>query len=799
MGSYSVLGGGVGVEVSNMSPAFSTGMQLQKPMYIMQEVPKAAQQQVWVHAVPASNGQVLRPAANPTMLQAAQPQTVPTVYSAAPRPIVAAQQQTQPMVFMTQPPGAMRLMQIPGGGVQLQQAQAQQQVVLAPQQQPQQLQARQPGSEVVYVNVNGVMQQGVMQNGSVHLMNGAAPAPAGSMMQVQAAPVQQAPMTVTVAPRQPGMAAASNGTQVIQLHNGQFQQQQVAVAGQQQVMMQQVVPAGARLVPVSQPAMRPAQLPQQQMQQQAQRPMMIVMQPNAGQPQAVQSSAPMGIMMVTGPQPAGMQQAAGARPQQLQMQAPVPAQQLMARGGAQQTVQPMQFTNGAAMQQQQRAAAAAAASNGMSMAGAAAAPGSQQASAQAFRPALAAGAKILMPGTSVSASTASLGNKGPAAAGATGPQQGQLAVPVSNSSNGSGVAVTQPVMVPGSGMQQQLLLPGANGEMSSPPAPPITPGFVMGAPALAAPGDAKGAGNGAGSSLLALLNGSNNARAASAGDNSVVRMGVGSQSPSHGVIGSQRSSKDGMGASRSGTPAPPGSSPPRSQPGTPARSNSGGGLAAASAAGTTGAAHVGNNKGAVMRLVARSFIETGIALEQALTMIQPADKELLAAAFAAEAAGAPLPGTEPAAAAASRASSGASETNGVGSMLSGLGVGFGGSVGVRLDSSTTDATTALAGSSNGGKGLFGGEGLSGLSSLSFAEDVSYANDNNSSNMGSWGFSLFTGSGISDLNGSTAGLSSLGPADPLLADVAAAPAAAAQPAGAPGKDSALAGMLASLNL
>jgi hypothetical protein len=689
------------------------------------------------------------------------------------------------MVFM-QPPGAMRLMQMPGGGVQLQQAQAQQQVVLAPQQQPQQLQARQPGSEVVYVNVNGVMQQGVMQNGSVHLTNGAAPAPAGTMMQVQAVPGQQAPMTVTVAPRQPGMAGAPvtapNGAQMIQLPNGQFQQQQVVVGGQQQVMMQQVVPAGARLVPVSQPAMRPAQLPQQQMQQQAQRPLMMVMQPNAAQPPAVQSSAPMGMVMVTGPQPAGMQQAAGTRPQQMQMQAPVPAQQLMARGPAAAAsgppgvqMQPMQFTNG------------------MSMAGAAAAPGGPQASAQAFRPALAAGAQILMQGTSVSASTASLGNnKTPAAAaGAAGPQQGQLAVPASNSSNGSGLAATQPVMVPGSGMQQQLLLPGASGELSSPPVPPITPGVVMGAPALAAPGDASSAAN-AGSSLLALLNGgTNNASAASAGDNSVVRMGVGSQSPSHGVIGSQRSSKDGMGASRSGTPAPLGSSPPRSQPGTPARSNSGGGLAAAAA---TGAAHSGNNnKGAVMRLVARSFIETGIALEQALTMIQPADRELLTAAFAAEAAGAPLPGAEP----ASGASAAASETNGVGSMLRGLGVGFGG--GVKRNSSTTDATTALAGSKNGGKGLLGGEGLSGLSSLSFADDVSYANDNNSINMGSWGFSLFTGSGISDLNGGTAGLSSLGPADPLLADVAAAPAAAAQPAGAAGKDSALAGMLASLNL
>jgi hypothetical protein len=522
--------------------------------------------------------------------------------------------------------------------------------------------------------------------------------------------------------------------------------------------------------------------------------MMMVMQPNAAQAPAVQSSAPMGMVMVTGPQPAGMQQAAGTRPQQMQMQAPVPAQQLLARGTAaaasgrpgaqlQHMVQPMQFTNGAAMQQQR--AAAAAASNSMSMAGAAAAPAGQ----------LAAGAQILMQGTSVSASTASLGNnKAPAAAaaGAAGPQQGQLAAPVSNSSNGSGLAATQPVMVPGSGMQQQLLLPGANGEMSSPPVPPITPGVVMGAPALAAPGDANGAAN-AGSSLLAMLHGrANNASTASAGDNSVVRMGVGSQSPSHGVIGSQRSSKDGMGASRSGTPTPLGSSPPRSQPGTPARSNSGGGLAAAAA---PGAAHSGgnNNKGAVMRLVARSFIETGIALEQALTMIQPADRELLTAAFAAEAAGAALPGAEP----ASSVSAAASEANGVGSMLSGLGVGFGG--GVKRNASTTDATTALAGSKNGGKGLFGGEDLSGLSSLSFADDVSYANDNNSINMGSWGFSLFTGSGISDLNGGTAGWSCLGPADPLLADVAAAPVAAAQPAGAAGKDSALAGMLASLNL
>jgi hypothetical protein len=598
---------------------------------------------------------------------------------------------------------------------------------------------------------------------------------------------------------------------MIQLPNGQFQQQ-VSVASQQQVMMQQVVPAGGRLVPVSQPAMRPAQLPQQQMQQQqAQRPMMMVIQPNAGQPAVVQSSGPMGMVMVTAPQPASMQQAVGARPQQMQMQAPMPAQQLMVRSPAaaaatatgppgmqlQQTVQPMQFTNGAVLQQQQQrpAAAAAAASSGMSVVGGAA-PTNQQASAQAFRPALAAGAKILVPGTSVSASTASLGHKAPAAASAAGPQQGQLAM-ARSSSNGSGVAPTQPVMVPGSGIQQQLLLPGVNGERSSPPVPPITPGVVMGASAPAAPAEANGSAN-AGSSLLALLNGnkgdnSSNASACSGGDNSVVRMGAGCQSPSHGVIGGQRSSKDGMGASRSGTPAPLGSSPPRSQPGTPARSNSGGGLAAAAAATSGG----NNNKGAVMRLVARSFIETGIALEQALTMIQPADRELLTAAFAAEAAGAPLPGSAPAAAVAGDAPVAASEATGVGSMLVGLGLGFGG--GVKPNNSTTDATTALACSNSGGKSLFGGEGLSGLSSLSLADDASYADDNSSINMGSWGFSLFAGSGISDLNGSTAGLSSLGPADPLLADVAAAPAAAQQPAAAAGKDSAFAGMLASLNL
>jgi hypothetical protein len=325
----------------------------------------------------------------------------------------------------------------------------------------------------------------------------------------------------------------------------------------------------------------------------------------------------------------------------------------------------------------------------------------------------------------------------------------------------------------------------------------------MGAPAPAAPGDANGpVKTNAGSSLLALLNGSGNVNpyncnaSGSSGDNLVVRMGVGSQSPSHGVIGSQRSSKDGMGASRSGTPATAGSSPPRSQPGTPACSNSGGGLATAATASVSEERN--SNKGAVMRLVARSFIETGIALEQALTMIQPADKDLLAAAFAAEAADAPLPDSVPAAAAASgNASTAVSKMSGVGSMLGGLGLGFDGAV--KLGTATIDATVAPPGSSNSSKGLFGGEGLSGLLSLSFTDDVSCANDNNSINMGSWGFSLFTGSGISDLNGGAAGLSSLGPADPLLADVAAAPAAAQQPAGAAGKDSAFAGMLASLNL
>ena len=39
-----------------------------------------------------------------------------------------------------------------------------------------------------------------------------------------------------------------------------------------------------------------------------------------------------------------------------------------------------------------------------------------------------------------------------------------------------------------------------------------------------------------------------------------------------------------------------------------------------------------------MRLLARSFLETGIALEQALGMIQPADRDMLAAAYAGESA-----------------------------------------------------------------------------------------------------------------------------------------------------------------
>ncbi|WIA17313.1 hypothetical protein OEZ85_014178 [Tetradesmus obliquus] len=351
--------------------------------------------------------------------------------------------------------------------------------------------------------------------------------------------------------------------------------------------------------------------------------------------------------------------------------------------------------------------------------GVAAAPNSQQASTQAFRPALAAGAKILMPSSSVSASTACLGNKAPAAGSAAGLQQGQLPVSpnISGSAGNGGVmAASQAMMVPGAGMQQQQLLlpPGLNGDMSSPPAPPITPGVVMGAPAPAAPGDAAQPVNtNAGSALLALLSGGskdsprNNSAAGSGGDNSVVRMAAGSQSPSHGVIGSQRNSRD------------------------------------------------------------------------------------------AEAAGAPLPDSTPAAAAApGDASAAAIKMSGVGSMLSGLSLGFGGAV--KPGSSTTDATAAAPGSSNS-KGLFGGEGLSGLLSLSFADNVSAADDSNSINMGPWGFSLFAGSGISDLDGAAAGLSSLGPADPLLADVAAAPAAAQQSVGAAGKDSALAGMLASLNL
>lgn len=834
-----------------MSPAFSSAMQKQQHVYIMQEPQKG--QHVWVQAVPASS-QTFRPAATTTMLQA-QPQGQPmaaTVYNPGMRPMLTQQQaqhqahqhhaqQPQQVALIKQQapavaPNTVRLVQIAGNNtptatIQLQQPQAQpQQLVIAPQPAPAQAQQQQQRGDVVYVSVNGVLQQGIVQNGSVYLMNDSAAAPAGSNMvhaqQVQLQPVAaQQPMTVAMTQRQHPMASAatSNG-QIIQLHNGQLQQQQ-----------QIVLPAGARLVPVSHAAVRAPALTQLQVQQQhqqarpvmtmtvpasmttgttaQQQPMMVMMQQGAGGSAAVQSSAPMTMVMVAGPKSAGMQSVA-SHPQQMQM----PMQQVAVRGPVavpavgprpavvqQQPVQVMQtvqtaaaFNSGTMTGQQQArpmmAVANGGASTGMAVVASAAAAG-QQANMQAFRPALAAGAKLLVSGTSVSASTASLMNKAPAGAqqaapggsvsamptalNSNKPQVRQLMMPVSNGAVG---AASQPVMVPAASRQQQLRLggttPAAAGELSSPPVPPLTPGVAA-------------VGGGAANTLPAVLNSDDKDGAAARGDGAVVRLVGGSQSPVHGVIGGQRRSRDGLGLSRCGTPCAggsPASSAPGSQPGTPVRSNSGGGLATESSSSSSlpGSEAAGaGSKEAVMRLVARSFIETGITLEQALTMIQSADRDLLAAAFAAEAAGAPLPAAAaPAAAAAA--------TAGVGGLPA---------ASSSADAASNTSSTGLGGNGAGpsSKGFLGtdGLGLSGLNGLSFADELSYAIDN-SVNMGSWGFSLFSGSAVTDMNGSTADGGSLGLADPLLSDVAAAPTTNGSTAApqAAGKESA---MLASLNL
>ncbi|KAF8065938.1 hypothetical protein HT031_002999 [Scenedesmus sp. PABB004] len=334
-------------------------------------------------------------------------------------------------------------------------------------------------------------------------------------------------------------------------------------------------------------------------------------------------------------------------------------------------------------------------------------PGQVASAQQAFR----AGAQLLAPGGSVSASTAAMMAPPPGSA--------PLVLPLSA---GFTPHPQQLAAVPGAAQAQQPI-GGAAAPGSSPPAPaaPLTPG-----------------GGGGGAATAGLL-------AAAL---------PGAALPGLGVIGGQRGSKDGAAPPTAGSAG--GASPAGSAPGTPARSNSGGSGgaggslsasgSAASLPGNGGDAGGGGGKGEVMRLVARSFIEAGMSLDQALTMIQPSDRALLAAAYDAEAG-----------------------AGGAGPRLGGL-EGLGG-----------DAITMPAAPKPGGGD---GAGLPGLSGLRLADDAG-------ASLGGWGFSLFAGGGL----GGAGGLGCLGGAD-ALPDVAAP---AASPLGGAKEPDHLAGMLAALDL
>jgi hypothetical protein len=128
----------------------------------------------------------------------------------------------------------------------------------------------------------------------------------------------------------------------------------------------------------------------------------------------------------------------------------------------------------------------------------------------------------------------------------------------------------------------------------------------------------------------------------------------------------------------------------------------------------------------MMRMLARTFIETGIDLQQALGMIQPADAEMLAAAFAAEVAEAS------AARAPVRGAGGDMNTECPAGGVAALGA-------------DTNTNTRIEGAGVG------------LSNTSFGGSVGGEQDSYS--LGSWGFSLF--SNVTSEMGSQQGGSSFG--------------------------------------
>lgn len=517
--------------------------------------------------------------------------------------------------------------------------------------------------QVVYVNVNGTLQRGVLQNGSVYLLanDGVGPQMAGNNPQLcQVSAVQQ-----------------TIGSQALS-----FQPQQP-------VMIQQVLPNG-QLVPVSGALSAPragVQMPVMQQQPQMQ------VQMQARPMQAVAVSMGMNLQMQ---QQAGMQMAPRGAPNMT-----APGRVMQASVGPQQQVL-LQVPQGSVRQ----------AAGGAMM-----------------RPAIATPGQANMSVNSVSTNTASLM---PRIVNGTvsGVQAVQRLAPVASQPMTIAAALAALPSNPAGSAA------GAKPELSSPVAPPGTPGMGGEAAAAAAAGTDAGT-NG---SMISKLS------APAPGRTTVI-----SAPPAVSQAG----------------PALTGSSPLTSQPGTPSRSNSVGANSSSSSSSCNSAGsqatqsdtdHEG--KLGVMRMFARTFIETGIGLEQALGMIQPADREMLVAAFAAEAAAAASGKAQPAAGAAASSAAAADSTKAAEpGGLSALG-------GEQV------SMPPVKGGAPGPAGLLM---LSNATEGSAVDGVQGAGQDNFS-LGSWGFSLFS-SVTSDLGSNQGGSSFGGVGDKVTAASTAATATA----------------------
>eukprot|EP00775_Hariotina_reticulata_P011397 gene11397-11545_t len=546
---------------------------------------------------------------------------------------------------------------------------------------------------VVYVNVNGTLQRAVLQNGSVYLLNGAFnPAVGQGQVQVQGhlqgyAAQQQQPMAIAVSAHQPGFMQASNSAATTMYHS---QQQPV-----QPVLVQQVVAgAGARLVQGAQgTAVSGGMAPQQQMmmmqqpqpqlvqQQHVSRPMVTLAMPSTvGQPMMtvmpqgaatagaatvlqagggslVQPNVPV-VLTAANAAAGGVTGMNAARVKSLQpVSGPPPVQHLVPRAPAARPVNlqgQLQPSATLLPQQQQQQQWRPPAGVGPVLVNGPVHANAVGQSNVVLAPLAAVGAQLPPASAANHGSGFALGSQAlPVGAGSNQQQQQMMLVmPVSSASAAPAAHVSMvPANAPTSSGGWTAAVPFAPGGNASPPVPPTTPSMLAGGSVAALVDSAAG-------SLAVLPNGA----AVAAGrlppggvaDYASIN---GSTSPAGDVINSRCVSKDGSEVGRPPVSAlspavvalSPAGSTVGSQPGTPARSYGVNSLYPGDANSTTSqaigarqaddaAASGGSgDKAKVMRLLARSFVETGIALEQALTMIQPADRDLLAAAFGVEA------------------------------------------------------------------------------------------------------------------------------------------------------------------